>query len=73
MWCGLESGYAGNNNYILPERATGGITAASVTASIIDISFSGMALDIGIAKLHFELGAGGGVWDCGNGAVFHKP
>ena len=43
-----------------------------VTASVKDISISGMALDLGIAKLHFELGAGGGTWDWGNGAIFHK-
>ena len=29
-------------------------------------------LDFGIAKLHFELGAGGGTWDWGNGAAFVK-
>ena len=27
-------------------------------------------LDFGIAKLHFELGAGGGTWDWGNGGTF---
>jgi len=43
-----------------------------VTASVKDISISGMALDLGIAKLHFELGAGGGEWDWGNGAALHK-
>jgi hypothetical protein len=31
------------------------------------------SLDLGIAKLHFELGAGAGVWDWGNGAEFHYP
>ena len=44
----------------------------TVTASVKDISISGMALDLGIAKLHFELGAGGGTWCWGNGAEFHK-
>ena len=43
-----------------------------VYASVKDIGINGMALDLGIAKLHFELGAGGGLWDWGNGAVFHK-
>ena len=28
-------------------------------------------VDLGIAKLHFELGAGGGRWDWGDGAAFH--
>ena len=28
-------------------------------------------LDMGIAKLHFALGAGGGSWDWGNNALFH--
>lgn len=27
-------------------------------------------VDLGIAKLHFELGAGGGTWQWGNGAAF---
>ena len=27
-------------------------------------------LDFGIAKLHFELGAGGGAWEWGNGGVY---
>ena len=43
-----------------------------VTASVKDISISGMALDLGIAKLHFELGAGGGSWAWGNGAAFQR-
>jgi len=30
----------------------------------------GYSLDSGIAKLHFELGAGGGIWAFGNGAAF---
>jgi len=42
----------------------------AVTASVKDINIAGMALDLGIAKLHFELGAGGGKWDWGNGALF---
>lgn len=29
--------------------------------------------DLGIAKLHFEIGVGGGRWDFGNGAVFQPP
>lgn len=29
-------------------------------------------LDLGIAKLHFELGAEGGAWQWGNGGVFEK-
>lgn len=29
-------------------------------------------IDLGIAKLHFELGAHGGVWTWGDGGVFHK-
>ena len=28
-------------------------------------------VDLGIAKLHFEIGAGGGRWELGDGAVFH--
>jgi len=45
-----------------------GVTSASVK----DIGISGMALDLGIAKLHFELGAGGGSWDWGNGSPYHR-
>jgi len=29
-------------------------------------------LDLGIAKLHFELGAGGGTWEFGDGATFTR-
>ena len=42
----------------------------AVTASVKDITGEGFALDLGIAKLHFALGAGGGTWDFGNGAGF---
>ena len=42
----------------------------SVSASVKDISGEMLALDLGIAKLHFELGAGGGKWDFGSGAAF---
>ena len=42
----------------------------NVTASVKDIAGEGYALDLGIAKLHFEIGAGGGTWDFGNGAGF---
>ncbi len=41
-----------------------------VTAFVEDIKNQGVALDLGIAKLHFELGAGGGVWDFGNFGKF---
>jgi len=43
-----------------------------VTASVKDIAISDMAIDLGIAKLHFELGAGGGVWGWGNGASLNR-
>jgi len=41
-----------------------------VTASVPNPSDVMSALDLGIAKLHFELGAGGGTWAFGNGAAF---
>ena len=41
-----------------------------VTASVKDTAEEGYALDLGIAKLHFELGSGGGEWSFGNGAEF---
>lgn len=44
----------------------GGIVTALVENTVGD----GFALDLGIAKLHFELGAGGGTWAFGNGAEF---
>lgn len=41
----------------------------NVTASVVD--FSGYrAFDLGIAKLHFEIGAGFGSWEFGNGGKF---
>jgi len=44
--------------------------SGAVAATVKDISGEGFALDLGIAKLHFELGAGGGKWEFGNGAEF---
>ncbi len=41
-----------------------------VTAAADDIEKSFAAIDLGIAKLHFEIGAGGGKWEFGNGAKF---
>ncbi|MDR1700664.1 MAG: nitroreductase family protein [Lachnoclostridium sp.] len=43
-----------------------------VTAFVEDISSQGYALDLGIAKLHFELGSGGGVWQFGNFGEYSK-
>ncbi|MCL2300032.1 MAG: nitroreductase family protein [Firmicutes bacterium] len=40
-----------------------------VTAGLADVSTSAL-LDLGIAKLHFELGAGRGSWAWGNDAAF---
>jgi len=42
-----------------------------ITAAVSNPSDIGMAFDLGIAKLHFEIGVGSGTWDFGNGAVFH--
>ncbi len=44
----------------------------TVTASVKRIEDASYALDLGIAKLHFQLGAGGGSWQFGNGAAFRK-
>lgn len=41
------------------------------TASVEDIAAHAMAIDLGIAKAHFALGAGG-TWDWGNGGRFTK-
>jgi nitroreductase len=41
-----------------------------VTAEIQKPADIGALLDMGIAKLHFELGAGNGKWNFGNGAEF---
>ena len=44
--------------------------AGIITASVQDITVEGIAFDLGIAKLHFEIGAGGGEWVFGNGGKF---
>jgi len=44
----------------------------TVTAAVDDITKEGFTFDLGIAKLHFEIGAGGGTWDFGNSAEFKK-
>ena len=44
----------------------------AVNASVKDIAGDGFAFDLGIAKLHFELGAGGGEWAFGNCTAFIK-
>ena len=41
-----------------------------VTAGIQEPTDIATLLDLGIAKLHFELGAGCGKWDFGNDAEF---
>lgn len=41
-----------------------------VTAGVKDFSDILSVLDLGIAKAHFELGAGRGTWDFGNNAEF---
>lgn len=41
------------------------------TASVKDIAAHAMAIDLGIAKAHFALGAGG-TWDWGSGGRFAK-
>jgi len=43
-----------------------------VTAAVPDSNNTGAVLDMGIAKLHFELGAGGGAWAFGNGAAYTR-
>lgn len=44
----------------------------TVSASVADMTDRGSVIDMGIAKLHFEIGAGGGNWAFGNGAVFNR-
>jgi len=41
-----------------------------VTANAKNTTKYLVAFDLGIAKLHFELGSGGGVWQWGNGEAF---
>ena len=43
-----------------------------VSAEVKNASEASYALDFGIAKLHFELGSGGGEWAWGNNAGFIK-
>jgi nitroreductase len=45
-------------------------SGGNASAPVRDISDNSMVLDFGIAKLHFEIGAGGGEWDWGNNAAF---
>lgn len=44
--------------------------AGKVTAEITKASDCAM-IDLGIAKLHFEIGAGGGTWEYGSPSSFH--
>lgn len=44
--------------------------SGAVTASVPKPEDAGMAIDLGIAKLHFKIGAGAGVWDFGNHGAF---
>lgn len=44
----------------------------AVTAAVKNPTDIGSAFDLGIAKLHFEIGAGGGAWEFGNGSAFKK-
>ena len=46
-------------------------TEESVMAKV-DETHSNDLIDLGIAKLHFELGAGGGTWEFGNKGIFTK-
>ena len=46
----------------------GGVATASVPASDDPL----MPVDLGIAKLHFALGAGGGIWQWGSGGAFSR-
>lgn len=43
-----------------------------VTAAVEDIASEYVAIDLGIAKLHFALGAGDGKWAFGNGAEYSR-
>lgn len=40
----------------------------AVSASVPD--YASQAVDLGIAKLHFEIGAGGGSWKPGSGGAY---
>ena len=44
--------------------------SGKVSASVHDITGESYAFDLGIAKLHFELGVGSGSWVFGNGGVY---
>ncbi|MCL2818393.1 MAG: nitroreductase [Actinomycetia bacterium] len=44
----------------------------TVTATIEDEKAERIWYDLGIAKLHFEIGAGGGSWEFGNGGAFTR-
>lgn len=48
---------------MLPNETVRGVVTDSETFSMVDL---------GIAKLHFELGANGGDWDWGSGGIFRR-
>ncbi|MCL2492094.1 MAG: nitroreductase [Coriobacteriia bacterium] len=44
----------------------------TVTAAVENSDAERIAYDLGIAKLHFSIGAGGGSWEFGNGGMFSR-
>ena len=46
--------------------------SGSVTAAVAKYNEAMYALDFGIAKLHFENGSGGGIWEWGNNGRFER-
>src|SRR5699024_12594116 len=55
---------------LLPDHGYHAPSAACAARSLHDAL--PILVDLGIAKLHFELGAHGGAWTWGDGGVFHK-
>ncbi|WP_185748319.1 nitroreductase family protein [Metaclostridioides mangenotii] len=48
-----------------------GVVTVTLPDKSLDTSSAGVEVDLGIAKLHFEVGAGKGTWEWGDNAKFH--
>lgn len=52
-------------------RASASLAAPAKPSGVLDPGL--LLVDLGIAKLHFEIGAGGGKWEWGSGGAFSRP
>lgn len=66
----LKAPSALNRQPVLFRYEAGDGTAIATIDPLAADSFA--VLDLGIAKLHFRIGAGGGRWDWGDGGIYHR-